>query len=453
MTVVFWRPYTDWEGLFANLVPAHIAERTGWVSAFAGFHRSEVISGGPFIVSSLEPGRRLVLTRNTLYWGTPAHLQRIVFLVERSDRASLAGLQKGSVSMAAVTPGPQVDRAVASSDELATGLSMTTTPSPLLWQLVFDLNNPVVGNVTLRRALALVTDPNQLVADSINLDDPLTLGAYSRVFAEGQPGSASEPASAASYSPVDAAALFQSLGYVPDARGKLRANGVGTTLTLTLTGPSGDAVIYALELQLQAEWASSGVALVIHNVPMGRLLTKVLPQGRYEIALAPYVIPAFPSWNALVYTDPVLPSPAEPPNLRAQIAESSGSAGSGGSGTGGSRVTTGGTFPWSVTTPPGTEPGAAAVAAVTRDITGLDDPRVGAGFEQILGELNANTENQLLSKLDASLAQDLPTLPLFQVPVSLVQQADIVNVSESPTSAGPFWNAEDWAIELPSSNG
>jgi peptide/nickel transport system substrate-binding protein len=53
-----------------------------------------------------------------------------------------------------------------------------------------------------------------------------------------------------------------------------------------------------------------------------------------------------------------------------------------------------------------------------------------------------------LSKLDSLLTRQLPTFPLFQAPVSLVEQADIVNVSESPTSAGPFWDAEDWVIEL-----
>jgi hypothetical protein len=54
--------------------------------------------------------------------------------------------------------------------------------------------------------------------------------------------------------------------------------------------------------------------------------------------------------------------------------------------------------------------------------------------------------------LDTLLTQDLPTLPLFQAPVSLVQQADIVNVSESAGSAGPLWDAEDWVVELASAN-
>ncbi len=85
---------------------------------------------------------------------------------------------------------------------------------------------------------------------------------------------------------------------------------------------------------------------------------------------------------------------------------------------------------------------------MTRDVTGLDDSAVAAQFEGVLGELNTDTEVLLLSKLDGRLTQDLPTYPLFQSPVSLVQQADIANVSESPTSAGPFWDAEDWVIEL-----
>jgi peptide/nickel transport system substrate-binding protein len=63
-------------------------------------------------------------------------------------------------------------------------------------------------------------------------------------------------------------------------------------------------------------------------------------------------------------------------------------------------------------------------------------------------ELNTNAQAHLLARLDTVLTQDLPTLPLFQEPVSLVHQSDIVNVSESPSSAGPLWNAEDWVVEM-----
>ncbi|MFZ2059159.1 MAG: hypothetical protein WAV54_17295, partial [Acidimicrobiales bacterium] len=108
------------------------------------------------------------------------------------------------------------------------------------------------------------------------------------------------------------------------------------------------------------------------------------------------------------------------------------------------------TWLWSVPTPVGTEPGATTLGAVTRDIAGLEDPDVAAYFEKVMGELNTDAQVQLLSKLDAVLTRDLPTLPLFQEPVSLVQQSDIVNVSESASPAGPLWNAEDWAVETTS---
>ena len=303
--VLFKSPYSDWEGLFANLIPAHIAARGGWVSAFAGFHPKDLISGGPFIVSSLEKGKRLVLTRNPEYWGTPAHLQSIVFRVERSDESSLVGLKDGRISIAEVTPSPQVDIALARDEVLSTALSVTATPSPVLWQLVFNLNDPVVGDRLMRTALALVTDPDQLTADSVGLEDPLTSSTDSRVFAQGQPGSAAEVTSPVSYSPAQAIKLFKSLGYDPDQNGRLRAYGVGSPLTLSITGPRGNGVIDALERQLQAEWSSCGVGLIIHNVPMKDLLKTVLPQGRYEIALAPYVMPVFPTWNAIIYTDPL----------------------------------------------------------------------------------------------------------------------------------------------------
>ena len=74
----------------------------------------------------------------------------------------------------------------------------------------------------------------------------------------------------------------------------LRAYGVGSPLTLTVTGPRGNGVIDALERQLQAEWASCGIGLIIHNVPMKTLLKTVLPQGRYQLALAPYVDASLP---------------------------------------------------------------------------------------------------------------------------------------------------------------
>jgi ABC-type transport system substrate-binding protein len=443
VTVVFKSPCSDWEGLFADLVPAHVAERHGWAAAFAGFHPGELISGGPFIVSSYVAGKDLTLTRNPRYWGPPAHIARIVFLVEHSPQAALDGLKDGSVSIAEITPSPQLDAALVSYEEPDTGFSVVTTPSQQLWQLVFNLDDPGVANRIMRMALARITDVGQLVADSAGLDNPFVVEADSRLFAPGEPAGDAEPASPFTYNPPRALALFKLLGYTPDAEGVLRAAGSGSPLTFTITGPKDNSVIDTLELQLQAEWASNGVRLVIHNVTTFDLLRSVLPQGDYQLAVAPFLMPAFPTWSAIDYTGSVVPAPNSlPVNL--------GLLGVGGSGSVGPPLddTTGNTRLWSVPTAVGTEPGAATVGAVTRDVMGLRDPEVAAYYNHAIGELNTSSHDQIISALDVLLDRELPTLPLYEAPVSLVQQSSLVNVSESPGLAGPLWDAEDWAIEL-----
>ena len=438
VTVVFKTPYTDWEGLFANLVPAHIAERAGWAAAFNGFHPSEVISGGPFIVSSMTPDKRLVLTRNAKYWGIPAHLETIVFLVERSERATLAGLKNGSVSIAQLQPSASLNATVAQGGVVAPQLSIDTDPSPTLWQLTFNINDPLLDNSLMREALAEITNRDQLVADSVGFDDPGTTSADSRLFAEGEPGPGTDMGSLR-YDPIRAASIFATLGYLPDANGVLRDNAIGAPLTLSISGPTGDSVIYDIELQLQAQWAACGVTLVIRNVSMTDLLSRVLPQGGFQLALAPYVMPAFPTWDALDYTDPVMPSPLSPTTLSLHV---------------GSIVpaltppVTGTALLWDVETQPGTEPGAVTAGGVTRDVTGLNVPAVSRRFGGVMVELNTQTQIVRLTKLDELLTRNMATLPLFQEPISLVQQADIVNVSESPSSVGPMWDAEDWVIEV-----
>jgi ABC-type transport system substrate-binding protein len=230
--------------------------------------------------------------------------------------------------------------------------------------------------------------------------------------------------------------VFKEMGFLPDAKGLLRDNGVGAALRLTIVGPEGNGVISALESQLQAQWAVFGITLVIHDVSTTDLLSKVLPAGSYQLAIAPYLMPVFPSWFAIDYTDPV--AAVSPTSLSLH---------------GGSIVPSAvpgaaeGTWLWDVSTPENTEPGAVTAGAVTRDVSGLDAPAVSTDFERIMVELNTQTQLLFMSRLEGLLTRYLPTLPLFQSPVSLVQQSDIVNVNESPTSAGPMWDAEDWVIE------
>ncbi len=420
VTVVFRKPYADWMALFADLVPAHIASRWGWVEAFSGTKPAHLVSGGPFEITRIVPGRELVLSRNPSYWGRRARLAHIVFKVTRSGAATLRGLREGSVDLAELTPGAGVDGVVTRS----TDLEQTVSDSATLWQLDFNLADPVTGKLTVRQAIAAAINRPEVVADSIGLLVPDATTAANRVYAAHQLGGRSEDGAYLTPNDTEAVQLLATAGYPLSAKG-IATSASGTPLVLTLTGPKGNATIVAAEAEIQAQLLQVGIELQIRNVTRSALLSTDLPQGHYQLALAPYLESPFPATTARLYTKPVGPTPNPVGVTSPTIPPRSG-----------------------VLADSEREPSAANAGAVTRDVLGYDDAVVDRLFAEARSELNAETDTNLYNQIDTLLWQDLPTLPLFQAPTTLVRQARIVNVSDTPTPAGPMWNAQDWAIQV-----
>jgi peptide/nickel transport system substrate-binding protein len=60
-------------------------------------------------------------------------------------------------------------------------------------------------------------------------------------------------------------------------------------------------------------------------------------------------------------------------------------------------------------------------------------------------QLNAKKRFALFNQADALMANDIPTIPLYQKPTYLVFKAGIKNMKDNATLQGPTWNAEAWA--------
>lgn len=439
VTVTFSHPDADWEALFDGLLPPFVAERYGWTTGFAAdAAATRLVSGGPFEISRLVPGRELVLVRNPRYWGPPAHLERIVLAVRATVPSVLAGLGSGSVEVAVLPAGGRVDAFVAAHP----GLSGEAALAPVLWQICFNLADPVVGQLAVRAGVTAVLDRPLVLADSVGLVAPDTPLTDNRVFGTGEPGS---QGNAGPYDAPDVAlarSSFASAGYTIGAAGLLRAGGLGPPLVLRLAFPSGDPLAARTAAVLQAELLAAGVVLRLEPVPLSQLLGTLLPAGRYQMALAPFMMSAFPSLLAGLYTDPTTGTAATlaagPPHaaLPGAVAPSLPAA----------RRAAG--LPSPSASPPATEPGASEASVVTRDVMGFSSPTVAAELAAASEQLNLTKSDALYNAADLALWQELPTVPLFQQPVVVVTPADLVNVSMSPGPSGIFWDAEDWAIEL-----
>jgi ABC-type transport system substrate-binding protein len=467
VTVAFSRPFAEWESLFSNLVPAHIGERYGWVAAFQGFDRARVISGGPFEITRVVPGRELVLSRNPSYWAAKPSMKQIVLKVMQTSSA-LAGLDSGAVSVTEAPAGPQDTNVLASAARTGRALSREDTTLPTLWQLCLNMTSPTLQPEAFRLGIEDALYIAQIAADSVGLEDE-TLGPSFDRFAPAAEAASGEQHTEP-WSPAGALGYLTSLGLVSGSDGYLRLGGVDPPVTLTLLIPGAYPTILQAADVIQSELQAVGVRTVIREEPLSTMLVKTMPSGGYELAIAPFLLTPFPVGEALVYSVPVLPASVSPPGsatsagggspAAAGLPATSSTGRSGGAGAGASsRSSTSTTtttippasnpaLPWSAPTPAGTEPGADVAGVVTRDVFGLDDPLVSRFLEEALTNLNTNQAAAHLGDADTTLWQDVPTIPLFQQPVEVIHQSNLINVSESPTWAGIFWDAEQWAVQV-----
>ncbi len=461
VVVTFKTPFPGWESLFRNLVPAHIASRYGWVAAFQGFDPSKVISGGPFEVTSFQPGRQLVLSRNPHYWATPASLDKIVLQVETTTEA-VQGLEDGALSAAELPDGQLATEAVEDGVAGGVALSNVTSTTPVLWELCFNITSSILGTPSFRVGVEDSLYVGEITSDSVGVDDPgvtafgfrfdiaetVKQAARTGGTARGLGGSGGSPAF--SYDTSAAMTAYRAAGYVPQSDGLLAAVGTTVPVTLTLLVPSGIPAVSAAASEIRAELATAGLQVTIEAEPLDTMLGQTLPAGDYELAIAPFLLSSDAAGQATIYSDSVLPETG---------GSSSASASSTGGGSPVAPSSTGTTptstiapgvpqLSWAAPAAVGTEPDAVEAGVVTRDVFGFEDPVVTDDLQDALTNLNPDDAASSIAAAEAQLALDVPTIPLFRSPVDCVHVTKLRFVTESSGLSGMFWDASSWAIQL-----
>jgi peptide/nickel transport system substrate-binding protein len=425
VTIVFAKPYSDWQSLFSNLLPSSVATANGFDAAFATSpaNLTNLVSAGPYRISHIIAGREIVLVRNPAYWGSSANIARIIFRVEPTVAATIAALRANKVTVAQLPPA-QIDHALIAS---TTDLVGQTSFTPQLWQLVLNLGNTVVGNASLREAIADAVDRTQLLNDTAQFAEGMTAAVTNRIFGLGIGGGASDDANYVSVNDVGAEAALVAAGYSYDADG-VADDAAGKPLVLHLVGPEGSMLMAGVEAQIQAELLQVGVRVSISNVPLSRLLGSTLATGSYQLALAPFDVSPYLSTNAAVYLPATYLSPATPTTSTVPSVAAD--------------------HPVSASTGLAAAPAAVASSAVTRDVFSLDDPTLAPLFAQAFSELDPSAANDVYNEIDLQLWRDLPTIPILQTAVTTIANNALQGLLPSQSPASFMYNAENWSWEL-----
>lgn len=392
VTVVFSKPYGDWQALFSQnnpLLPAHIAEKVGFDSGFQNFGSAVQVSGGPYEIQSYTKGEDLVEVRNPHYWGPPGTLSKIVFRFILSDDQQPPAVQNGEVNM--VNP---VLASIPFLDSVKSIPNFTVSVQPALEYQHMDFNeaNPYLALAGVRHAIAYGTNRQEMITRIVS---PLTtaIGPLgNRLFMPTESGYADTSNGYGAFDPAKAKSLLQQAGMTMGSDGYFHPNfgpEKGQDFTLSISTTSGVAVRSEIEQLFQADMKAIGIKINIQNYTANTLFGTIGPKGEFQIIEFAWVISPFTSANQSIYC--------------------------------------------SYTSP-----------LCGNNWDHYSDPKVDTLFGQALSTVNPAQATPLYNQIDGLLWSDMATLPLFQNPDLFGWSNNYVHVVPNTSNVGIPWNANAW---------
>ena len=266
-----------------DLLPAHLErERFSDPARYRARTRYDTDSTnpglwfGPYRVVDKEPGSQIVLERNPTWWGREPAFRRIVIRVVENTAALEANLLSGSIDMVAGELGLSLDQAIAFAKRHGQRFNAIYKPGLVYEHLDLNIDNPVLADKRVRRALLLALD-----RDIIN----------AQLYGGRQPPAATfvnpldwvyDPSIVATKQDVAAAGrLLDEAGWRMGPDG-VRINGKGEPLAFDLMTTAGNRSRELVQQVIQSQWRVVGIEARIRNQPARVLFGDTLTKRRFQ---------------------------------------------------------------------------------------------------------------------------------------------------------------------------
>jgi len=216
---------------------------------------------GPYKVTEISSGAYLVLEPNETWWGEEPYFQKIVIKAIENTAALEANLLAGDIDMISGEAGITIDQALAFEKRHGDRFQITYKPGLIYEHLDLNLDNPILADVRVRKALIQGIDRS----------------AMSEQLFEGR-----QPVAHGSVHPLDwvyfndvsqyeenleaASALLDEAGWT-DMRDGIRHNQAGEPLALELMTTAGNRTRELVQQVLQSNWQRLGIDITIKNEP------------------------------------------------------------------------------------------------------------------------------------------------------------------------------------------
>jgi len=204
-TVVFRlkEPFASFlNNLTFGIVPAHLGESEDFMTAPVG--------SGPFRWGEWLVGEKIVLTANDSYWEGRPFLDRVLFRIIENETTRLLEAEKGRIDLLWNNIPPYAVEKIGGIP----GLAVRTRPGITYQYLGFNLEDPILSRVDVRRAIAHAIDRDRIIGHLYN-----GLGRPATGLLSPEHWAFEKDVALYDYSVEKAKALLDEAGFPPDGEG------------------------------------------------------------------------------------------------------------------------------------------------------------------------------------------------------------------------------------------
>jgi peptide/nickel transport system substrate-binding protein len=387
----FSKPFAGWKDLWAGplgVLPAHALSGQDYTKVFINNLNNPKtgvpISSGPFMFKSWAKGSQLTLVRNSKYWGPhKAYLNSVVFRYLTDSNTEIQQVKGGEVD--AIYPQPQLPLAELRG---AAGLQVQSSLGAQYEHIDIQLGpkgNPLARNPWVRRALMQSIDRREILKTLFSKLNPNLKPLDNVIYLNNQ--STYQPHFQTwDFAPAKAAASLKAHGCTKGGDGIYSCN--GTRLTFSFESIKGNQLRELAFQIIQARVKQNGIELTNNFKPSNIAFGQDLTAG---------------TWDLFMFAWSGSPDPAQ------------------------------NTAIWSCPNKGGTSNFMNYCNAKATDLMhkadNTLDPVKRAAYE---------------NAADALIANDVPSVPLYQKPTFLVYHSYVKGMTDNATQYAPFADAVNW---------
>lgn len=419
--VVFRSHFADWKMLFDDLLPAQVMKNAGWNPGCSDVEPQVDLSGGPYEIGKVVPGREVVLVRNPYWWGQVPYLDRIVIRIGKSPAQLAKWVTRGKVQVALPT---SFDQSFLQDVSGRPSIESTESISSTFLQLEFSTTSPATSKRRVREALAYAVDRQALVNTVVGWADSGIVPAASHLYSQslpaypGPPTPSPEVSGQPGYTPSSTSTAptashpFPLTSDLADTDRLLETAGYFRGIDGTWDQPDGQRFVVRVAIDAGDQWAAAAGALLVHQLESAGITVTTLTAPNATAAGMDMVNDHV---DAAVLPFESTPYPAE---AIAWYTALLGTPGQGGS----------------------------------QDWSGFDNASLNAILTKASRQLNPVTAAPLYAEADALLWDQMVALPLFAEPTVLAWSAFTSGVQPNPNGPGLLWFPQSWALRVPATS-